>query len=191
MSSVLFIISNYMCSFEQIKISIWLHGTCFKYLSWRKWIHVKGFTFSWRGLSRFNSICSVLMNAGFLVASCDNKFIERQFDLKHVAACSVDPIHTTKRVKARALNSLIKRLVDLWEPGSNLALHLHCVCACHAQWAFSHPLQAAVALAEPTSVLLHPHMLCMVHISTPPTYPNPGIHRPACLSWPELSTAIG
>lgn len=56
-------------------------------------------------------------------------------------------------------------------------LHLHCVCACHAQWAFSHPLQTAVALAEPTSVIPHPHILCMVHISSPPTYPDPGIHR--------------
>lgn len=144
MSSVVFIISNYTCGFEQIKISIWFHGTWFKCHSWRKWIHVKPFTSSWCG---FDFTCSVLMNAGFLVASCDNKFMERQFEVKHVVACGVDLVHTKKRGKAQALNRLIKRLLDLWEPGSNLALHLHCVCACHAQWAFSHPLQAAVALA--------------------------------------------
>lgn len=70
-------------------------------------------------------------------------------DVKHGVAFGVDLAHAVKRGQTPVLNSLIKRLMYLWEPGSNPApqLHLYSVCACHAQWAFSHPLQAAVALA--------------------------------------------
>lgn len=99
------------------------------------------------GLRNLDSTCSVWMNAGFFVSGSDHKFIEAQFDRCTVAACNVDLLNTKKRTNS--VNYHIKKLLDLWEPGSNLALqpHLCCVCACHAQWAFSHPLQAAVALA--------------------------------------------
>lgn len=70
-------------------------------------------------------------------------------DVKHGIAFGVVLAHAVKGAQTHVLNSLIKRLMHLWEPGSNPVPqpHLYSVCACHAQWAFSHPLQPAVALA--------------------------------------------
>lgn len=124
MSSVLFIISDYMCFFELIKLAC---GCALLALKVFLGENESTSECLLEGMSKFDSTCSVLMNAGFFVASFDHKFSKGQCDHKHVAACSVDLVHTKQRGQTPALDSLIKRLLDLWEPGSAIASAL-CLC---------------------------------------------------------------
>lgn len=141
---------------------------------------------SFRGLSSSATTSSVLMNAVFLVASCDHEFTDRQLDHRNLSACSVDQQTPALNLSVHFIKQPRGSLGIRVQSSSDTA-SVPCLC-----------MPCSVGILPPTAgswsislAHINPPTLCMVRISSPPTYAHPGIHRLACLSRPELGTAIG
>lgn len=130
------------------KISMWLHGTCFECLCWSISIHVidevsprglRQIWLHWFSIDECSVLCCQLWSHIYWKTSWSQQ----------CSSLYCRPGSQRREDKHQYWIVSSNSLVDLWEPGTNLVLqpHLHCVCACHAQWAFSHPLQAAVVLS--------------------------------------------
>lgn len=103
-----------------------------------------------RGLIRKRHVSSQIGWSQVCFAGCD--FFDFFFNWKTAwleCYAAVDLLCTRTWGQMPWTIEYLDLYLELWEPGSSLALqpHVYCIYARHAQWAFSHPLQAAVVLA--------------------------------------------